>query len=205
MKMKIKTWIWEVVVVAIFLIISLFFKSFEWSEIICSIAVLFTFMHGQVSDRMYEKQAEREKPDVYCYMYSQYYYLAKEIMWVAYFLAIQSYAALIGAIVFLLYPLWRKLYRGKKSWLHYLNYYLLQFLFIRLTKVEENRVEEYDLVSYDYTPNGNISSRGYGKTIKYRRWAIMGFVVPFTGWGASYIYLGKQKLWYLSKFKKVED
>ena len=108
---KIKTWMWEAGFVLLFLLISLFFKSFEFSEIICSLAVLFTFMHGQVSDRMREQQESKESPEVKCYRFSIFYYFAKEATWVYYFYLVNSYAALLGAIIFLLYPFWRKIYR----------------------------------------------------------------------------------------------
>ena len=107
----IKTWICEAVFVILFLIASLYFKNFEENEIICSLAVLFTFLTAQVTDRMHEKQAQKENPDVECYRFSLYYYIMKESLWILYFFKLKAYAALVGAFIFLLYPLWRKLYR----------------------------------------------------------------------------------------------
>lgn len=110
---RIRTWMYEALFVALFLFCSLLYKDFEITEVICSFAVFATFLYGQVSDRMQEKQSEKENPDVECYKWSNRYYISKEIMWILYFFMINSYAALIGAFIFLIYPFWRKLYKNK--------------------------------------------------------------------------------------------
>jgi hypothetical protein len=74
-------------------------------------AVWLSFMHGQVSDRMVERQAAQSAPDVHCWRWSRVYFAGKELLWVAYFLAHRSYAALVGCALFLAYPLWRAWYR----------------------------------------------------------------------------------------------
>ena len=74
-------------------------------------AVLFTFMHAQIADRMREKQAEMERPSVECWPWLQRYFYAKEILWFAYFTLSQTWSALVGVFVFMVYPLWRSSYR----------------------------------------------------------------------------------------------
>lgn len=106
-----KTWHIEVIIVMIILSLQLFFTNFSINEIICSCAVLFTFKHAQIADRMQERQSIMEKPDVHCYKWSNRYFILKEAMWICFFLMTKSYAALSGAILFSLYPLWRKYWR----------------------------------------------------------------------------------------------
>lgn len=84
---------------------------YNWTDIIGSVAVLISFGHAQVSDRMAEKQSKLAKPDVECYRWSLGYFIAKEALWLAYFISNHSYPALLGVVVFLLYPVWRKVYR----------------------------------------------------------------------------------------------
>lgn len=74
-------------------------------------AVWLSFMHGQVADRMAESQGRRAVPDVHCYRRAALYFIGKEALWVAYFVAHRSYAALAGCALFLAYPAWRKVYR----------------------------------------------------------------------------------------------
>lgn len=102
----------ELAVVATSTWLAIFHFSTNSMEYVGWLAVLATFAHGQVADRMVEKQAGLEKPSVECYRWSLGYYLIKEICWLIYFVAFKSYAALCGCIVFLLYPVWRKLYRS---------------------------------------------------------------------------------------------
>lgn len=92
----------------------------------------------------------------------------------------------------------------RKSWLHYLNYFVVQLFFIRIARCIENRVEDYQLISYNFMPDGSVSSRGTGVTKKYQRFAIIGFILPFTGWNTDFKYLGKERQWNITKFKEVE-
>ena len=77
-------------------------------------SVFFTFLHAQVADRMQERQAILEKPDVECYWKSNWFFGIKEFLWIVFFLMIHSYAALSGAILFSIYPFWRKYWRKIK-------------------------------------------------------------------------------------------
>jgi len=110
----IKTWHKEALIVGLVLLIQLFFIQFKLTEIICSLAVYYTFLHAQVADRMQERQALQVKPDVECYKKSNIYFMVKEALWVAFFVMTNAYAALSGAILFFLYPIWRKYYRKIK-------------------------------------------------------------------------------------------
>ncbi len=84
----------------------------EWLGVF---AVLFTFGHASVSNSLAEEQHRKfqmtGQVEVECYRWSTRYYVLKESFWLFYFILHQSYAALVGVIVFLLYPLWRKWYR----------------------------------------------------------------------------------------------
>ncbi len=75
-------------------------------------AVLCSFAHGQISDRMAESQAASEIADVHCFRQAARYWLAKELLWVAYFTATHAYAAIVGCVVFAAYPSWRKWWRS---------------------------------------------------------------------------------------------
>ncbi len=105
-----RTWILESTIVAAILSAVVFIKPFQRSEFVCTAAVWVTFMHAQVAGRMQEKQSSMLKPDVHCYKWSARYFLIKEGLWIIFFIMIRSYAALLGAIVFFLYPFWRKCY-----------------------------------------------------------------------------------------------
>ena len=109
-----KTWMYEALLVTLFLLASLLYVGLSYTEMLCSLAVLTTFMQGQVADRMHEKQSLKIKPDVHCYKFSRYYYVAKEFLWISYFISIKSYAATVGAFIFILYPFWRIMYRKYK-------------------------------------------------------------------------------------------
>lgn len=82
-------------------------------DLLAAGAVLLTFGHAQIADRMMEKEKEKAQPDVECYQKLLYYYVGKEVLWFLYFLLNQSYSALVGVVVFLIYPIWRRFYRGR--------------------------------------------------------------------------------------------
>ena len=58
-----------------------------------------------------ERQTIMPTPDVNCYWKLNYYFWAKEIVWVILFIKLHSYAALCGCFLFGAYPFWRKYYR----------------------------------------------------------------------------------------------
>lgn len=114
MKPILRTWMIEAAIVFVVIFMPFLFKKFQWSEFLASLAVMMTFKHAQISDRMQELQALMPKPDIHCYRWSNRYFFIKEILWISFFLKTKSYAALLGSFIFFLYPIWRKLYN--KHW-----------------------------------------------------------------------------------------
>src|SRR5688572_20481526 len=107
--MKLRTWHLETLVVATTLIVrNIVTRKGGWVEWVGAAAVLVNFGHASIADRMAAKQAEMVKPDVECYRLANWYYLNKEFLWLLYFVLKGSYSALVGCVVFILYPVWRK-------------------------------------------------------------------------------------------------
>lgn len=80
---------------------------------IAALAVLGTFAHMQISDRLAEREAAREVPSVECHHLAVRYLVAKEIAWVAFFALTGAWTALAGVPLFLLYPAWRRWWRAR--------------------------------------------------------------------------------------------
>jgi hypothetical protein len=74
-------------------------------------AVLFTFMHGQISFDFEESQRILEKPNVSCFRWSGRYFVIKELLWVATFTFLQAWPLLVGTGIFATYPWWRRRFR----------------------------------------------------------------------------------------------
>lgn len=109
-----KTWKIEISVVTIILLaVNLLTHKIFTIEALAAIAVLLTFGHAQIADRMAEQEGLRDKPAVDCYRKLWYYFVGKELFWCLYFLMNHSYSALVGVIVFIAYPIWRSIYRHK--------------------------------------------------------------------------------------------
>lgn len=100
-------------VTTILLAVNVFSNKLLTIESLAAIAVILTFGHAQIADRMAEQEGLRDKPAVDCYRKLWYYFLGKELFWCLYFLVNHSYSALVGVIVFICYPIWRSIYRGK--------------------------------------------------------------------------------------------
>jgi O-antigen/teichoic acid export membrane protein len=100
-------------VLGVLLIPFAFADHIRLTEIVVTAAVFVTFMHASVSDRMQERQALMEKPDVECYAKSNRFFMIKEALWITFFIMIKSWGALLGAVIFFLYPFWRKWYRKR--------------------------------------------------------------------------------------------
>jgi hypothetical protein len=77
------------------------------------IAVSLSFAHAQVADRLAERDAARPRPAVACHRWATRYLVAKELAWVAVFVLLGAWTALVGAGLFLLYPLWRRHWRTR--------------------------------------------------------------------------------------------
>lgn len=110
--MKLRTWHAEIAVVASVLAAIAVWRG-SWVEWICAAAVVASFGHAQVAERMREREAARAVPDVHCWRWLWGYFVAKEVLWVAFFTATGAYAALGGCAVFLAYPAWRKWWRRR--------------------------------------------------------------------------------------------
>lgn len=88
-----------------------------YAEFIGALAVLLTFAHVQVADRLAEKAEADEKlgeETVECHQWTKRYLLSKEICWLAYFVLLGAWSALAGVGLFLLYPFWRSYYRKRR-------------------------------------------------------------------------------------------
>jgi len=109
--MRLRTWHFEHAFVLVVLsVVALYSRSLvEWLGVI---AVYFSFAHAAIADRMAERQALQLRPEVECYRWSTRYFVGKEVVWVAYFVAHRSYSALVGCALFLAYPVWRKFWRS---------------------------------------------------------------------------------------------
>jgi hypothetical protein len=89
-----------------------FYSGGSWTEWLGALAVLAGFSHAQVADRLAEREAARDVPAVECHAKAARYWVAKEVLWFAYFVAHRSWAALAGCVLFIAYPFWRRLWRA---------------------------------------------------------------------------------------------
>lgn len=106
-----KTWMFESATVILILSAIAYLTGNTLINWISAFAIWCTFSHAQITDRMMEEQGALPKPSVKCYKKSLYFFIAKELGWLAFFLLQHSYPALIGVGIFLLYPVWRKYWR----------------------------------------------------------------------------------------------
>jgi hypothetical protein len=109
---RIKTWHGEMLVVALVLATMALIRG-AWTEWLCAAAVLASFGHASVAERLREREAVRAKPEVDCVRWTWRYFILKEVAWAAFFIATGSYVALVGVAVFLAYPLWRSWWRKR--------------------------------------------------------------------------------------------
>lgn len=108
-----KTWHYETFVMGIVLcVVDLFFANnpINW---ITTLAILLTFNHAQIADRLQERQSKMDIPTVECYHKLNKLFTAKEICWIIAFLLMRNYSAIVGSLLFAAYPYWRKYYRSK--------------------------------------------------------------------------------------------
>lgn len=83
-------------------------------ELVGAAAVSLSFAHAQVADRLAEREAAREVATVDCHRWATRYLLAKESLWLVYFVALHAWSALAGVGLFLAYPAWRRYWRRKR-------------------------------------------------------------------------------------------
>ncbi len=110
------TWVYEFVFVGALLLAVTFFTT-DWASArgivgawAAAFGVFFSFGHAKVASRMMEAQAATPRPAVPCYHMSDRYWVVKEIAWFVAFVATGIYPALVGNLIFLLYPSWRKVH-----------------------------------------------------------------------------------------------
>jgi hypothetical protein len=108
-----KTWKYEILVVAIILVAVTFFTKNDWVNWVTTLAILLTFNHAQIGDRLQERQGAMDKPTVECYHKLNKLFAGKEVCWIIAFLLMKNYAAIVGSALFAVYPIWRKYYRRK--------------------------------------------------------------------------------------------
>lgn len=117
------TWMWE----AHFAALTLFFVFVSTTDLtgdphqalvnaVAGLAVFFTFQYLSVSFRLLEAQEKQNEVTVQCYQKLPYYLWAKESLWMLVFLLTGAYTAIVGNVLFLVYPGWRKFYLRCKSW-----------------------------------------------------------------------------------------
>ena len=106
---KQKTWVYEFLVILVVLVLVAIITKKGLIEWLGVFAVLVTFGHTQIADRLHEREAFRYKidktVDVDCYWKLNWYFYTKEILWFIYFIFLGAYSALVGVFIFLLYPL----------------------------------------------------------------------------------------------------
>lgn len=117
--MKPPTWAFERAAVGIALASTVALTAGDWRQGIAAAAVLASFAHAQVSDRLAEAEAARERIGatpirVHCHRLALRWLVAKELLWLAFFVSIASWASLVGVAAFLGYPLWRRWYRKRR-------------------------------------------------------------------------------------------
>ncbi len=112
-----KTYHVETAFVAVLLAVGVILSDGGYIEWLGAFAVLLTFGHASVADRLAEVQAEKpvDQVEVSCFYKLKRYYYGKEILWLAYFVLLHAWSALIGVFVFMLYVPWRRLWRKYHS------------------------------------------------------------------------------------------
>jgi hypothetical protein len=109
--MRLRTWMIERAVVAAVLSTVTLATRGAWTSWLCVAAVTLSFAHGQVADRLAEREAARPVPAVACHAKAGRYFVMKEALWAAFFLTTAAYPALVGVALFLAYPVWRRWWR----------------------------------------------------------------------------------------------
>lgn len=106
-----RTWMLELTVVALILGGVVALTRGGAVEAVGALAVVLSFAHVQVADRLAEREAARPAPETECHAWATRYLVAKETVWLIYFVALGAWSALAGVGIFLAYPLWRRAWR----------------------------------------------------------------------------------------------
>lgn len=107
----VKTWKIEFFVIAICLVTVTVLVANNWINWVTTLAILLTFNHAQIGDRLQERQHKMDAPTVKCYHKLNKLFAAKEVVWIIAFILMKNYAAIFGSALFTIYPFWRKFYR----------------------------------------------------------------------------------------------
>lgn len=119
----IRTWHAEMAVAAIVLGTVAFVGDGSPIEFVGAGAVLLSFGHAQVADRLAEAEADRQscvrdegsqRRSVHCHRWATRYLVGKEVLWLLYFVVHHSWSALAGVGLFLVYPSWRRFWRARQ-------------------------------------------------------------------------------------------
>lgn len=109
-----RTWQAEMLVVGAVLLTVAIASGGGALELLGAGAVLLTFGHVQVADRLAERESARERPSVDCHRWAARYLVSKESLWLLYFSLHRSWSALAGVGLFIVYPAWRRFWRTRK-------------------------------------------------------------------------------------------
>lgn len=105
------TWVWERLVAGVVLFGVAGLTNWSLTGVVTAFAVLLTFAHVQIADRLQEAQATAARPSVECHRKLAPTLIAKESAWVLVWALSGLWPAMAGSALFLLYPLWRRAYR----------------------------------------------------------------------------------------------
>ncbi len=117
-----RTWHVELLVVAVVLLTVVVATGGGLLELVGAGAVVLSFAHTQVADRLAENERERQRyvliddidqHVVVCHRWATRYLVGKESLWFVYFVAHHSWSALAGVILFLAYAPWRRWWRAR--------------------------------------------------------------------------------------------
>lgn len=119
-----RTWHFEQAAVAAVLLTVALASGGGAVELLGAGAVLLSFAHASVADRLAEAERERaayalfedgvtERHAVACHRWAVRYLVGKEALWLAYFVWHHSWSALAGCGLFLAYPVWRRWWRAR--------------------------------------------------------------------------------------------
>ena len=109
---SVRTWHVETLVVGTVLVAVALLSGGGPVELIGAGAVLLSFCHASVADRLAEREAARERPSVECHRMAVRYFVGKECLWLVYFVLHHSWTALAGVGLFLAYAPWRRWWRS---------------------------------------------------------------------------------------------
>lgn len=80
---------------------------------LATLGVQLTFHYVSVASRLSEAHALHPVGEVHCRQWLLRYLIAKETVWAAAFLYAHLYPPLVGTVLFLLYPWWRRYWRRR--------------------------------------------------------------------------------------------